>query len=69
MNQGTGVSPYKAVFGTDPVFNSTNTVPKLIIPEQVPPRTHPNIKREMEGMPKSEAKRVRESAIPNIGTL
>ena len=67
VNRGTGVSPYKAVFGTDPVFNSTGTVPKLIIPEQVPPRTHPNIKRVMEDMPESEAKRVRESAIPLQG--
>ena len=67
VNRGTGVSPYKAVFGTNPVFNSTGTVPKLIIPEQVPPRTHPNIKRVMEDMPKSEAKRVRKSAIPLQG--
>ena len=61
------MSPYKAVFGTNPVFNSTGTVPKLIIPEQVPPRTHPNIKRVMEDMPESEAKRVRELAIPLQG--
>ena len=67
VSQGTGVSLYKAVFGTEPVFNSVDTVPKLIIPEQVPPRTHPNIKRVMEDMPESEAKRVRESAIPLQG--
>lgn len=42
----------------------TFLMPKLVIIKKVPPHAHPNVKRAMDAMFKSEAKRVHQSTVP-----